>query len=288
MTASLFRMSFAALTITLTMSTYQQSWAQTSKNQPPSAAEQGNMLVYAVAWKQTAAEYKALYHQAFNIARMRLDEALNKKQAGEKPLAVITDIDDTIFNASDYWGYLIRNDMDFFDDALWDAWVPENKFVATPGSLDFLNYADSKDVQIFYISNRDQGAKTYEYAIGNLKSLGFPQIDNEHVIIQIETSDKEAVQKKIMEKYDVVVMLGDNLNDFQRKYYVKNVDERMKLMEEDKDLFGNKFILLPNPTDGHWIRAIFGDSEPPASAESRKIFRKAAGISASISTEDKK
>jgi predicted secreted acid phosphatase len=43
----------------------------------------GNMLVYAVAWKQTAAEYRALYHQAYNIARMRLDTALAAK--GAKP-----------------------------------------------------------------------------------------------------------------------------------------------------------------------------------------------------------
>lgn len=27
------------------------------------APKDGNMLVYAVAWKQTAAEYRALYHQ---------------------------------------------------------------------------------------------------------------------------------------------------------------------------------------------------------------------------------
>ena len=23
-----------------------------------------------------------------------------------------------------------------------------------------------------------------------------------------------------------------------------------------------KFVIFPNPTDGHWIRAIFGESEP--------------------------
>ena len=49
---------------------------------------------------------------------------------------------------------------------------------------------------------------------------------------------------------------GDSLNDFQRVYYVKDVDQRNALMEKDKNLFGEKFILLPNPTDGHWVRAI--------------------------------
>jgi predicted secreted acid phosphatase len=31
-----------------------------------------NNLMMAMAWKQTAAEFRALYHQGFNIARMRV------------------------------------------------------------------------------------------------------------------------------------------------------------------------------------------------------------------------
>jgi 5'-nucleotidase (lipoprotein e(P4) family) len=202
------------------------------------------------------------------------------RQKAQNPLAIITDIDDTIFDASNYWGYLISQGKDFFDDTIWDEWVPENKFAATPGSLDFLNYATQQGVEIFYISSRDQGPKTVEYALGNLNALGFPQADEQHVTILIESSHKEEPQKKVMENYDVVLMLGDNLNDFQRKYYVKDVDERIKLMEEDKDEFGKRFILVPNPTDGHWIRAIFGDSEPPASDQNRKTFEQAAKRSA--------
>ncbi|HFQ4855106.1 hypothetical protein AABD46_20970 [Vibrio parahaemolyticus] len=42
-------------------------------------------------------------------------------------------------------------------------------------------------------------------------------------------------------------------------------------MEEDKELYGRKYVLFPNPTDGHWIAAIFGDSEPPQSKENSKF-----------------
>ena len=256
------------------------SMAQSTPPKTTPAPKDGNMLVYAAAWKQTAAEYRALYHQGYNIARMRLDEALKTHKKGDKPLAVITDIDDTILNAANYWGWLVNNNKDFFEDPAWDKWVAENKFTAMPGALEFFKYADSKGVQIFYVSNRDQGPKTFDYAIGNLKALGFPQVDKDHVTIQIDTSNKEGPQNKIAEKYNVVVMLGDNLNDFKRKYYVKDVDERAKLMEEDKDQFGRKFIVFPNPSDGHWIRAIFGDSEPPATAENRATFKRAASKSA--------
>ncbi|MNC73958.1 hypothetical protein D3C75_1252410 [compost metagenome] len=44
-------------------------------------------------------------------------------------------------------------------------------------------------------------------------------------------------------------------------------------MTEDKEQFGRKFIIFPNPTDGHWLKAIFGDSEPPATPENRAKFK---------------
>ena len=244
--------------------------------QGPHGEGLSNNLMAAVAWKQTAAEYKALYHQGFNIARDRIDVALKARKSGDKPLAIVSDMDDTILNASNYWGYLINQNLDFFDDPSWDKWIPTNKIIATPGAVDLMNYAKEKGVEVFYVSSRDQGEKTYEYALSNLKANGFPFVDTEHVTVLRESSNKEPKQKAIAEKYNVVAYLGDNLNDFQRKYYVKDVDERARLMEEDKAQFGRKFIVFPNPTDGHWMRAIFGDSEPPASDVNRQTFKKAA------------
>ena len=51
---------------------------------------------------------------------------------------------------------------------------------------------------------------------------------------------------------------------------------RNDLMEKNKDLFGKKFILMPNPTDGHWVRAIFGESEPAPTKQNRQTWKKAA------------
>ncbi len=241
-----------------------------------SAGGSRNLLISATAWKQTAAEYQALYYQAFNIARLHLDNALRSRKPGDKPLAVITDVDDTILSPISYWGHLIENDLDFFDDALWDRWVEADRFNVLPGALDFLNYCRDNNVEVFYVTNRDQGEATYDLAVQNLKTGGFPFIDEKHLIVQRETSNKETPQKAIAADYNVVVMLGDSLNDFQRKYYVKDVDERIRLMEEDRERYGIEYIVLPNPTDGHWIRAIFGDSEPPANDENRAIFKAAA------------
>ncbi|HLT63185.1 MAG TPA: hypothetical protein VKZ92_01550 [Pseudohongiella sp.] len=47
-------------------------------------------------------------------------------------------------------------------------------------------------------------------------------------------------------------------------------------MAEDRERFGTEYILFPNPTDGHWMAAIFGESEPPASAENLQRLKEAA------------
>lgn len=235
-----------------------------------------NPLLWALAWKQTAAEFGALCHQAYNIARLRVDMALRRRESDDKPLAVIADMDDTIIHAKNYWGHLIEEGLDFFDDAIWDEWLPKNLITAVPGSLDFFAYCDERNVEVFYVTSRDQGDRTYEYALNQLRLLNFPYADAEHLTVYRDTSDKTPTRQAVSAGHQIVLMLGDNLNDYKRDYYVADVDERYALMERDKNEYGEKFILLPNPTDGHWVRAIFGESEPEPTDENRRILRSAA------------
>ncbi|MCH7816100.1 MAG: 5'-nucleotidase, lipoprotein e(P4) family [Proteobacteria bacterium] len=254
------------------------SFALGQDAQAPQADSQElhNNLLVAVAWKQTAAEYRALYYQGFNLARMRVELALANHTSASKPLAVVTDVDETLLLASDYWGYLINQGQDFFDDASWDRWLPENRAVASPGALEFLRFCESNNVEVFYVTNRNQGDATYQIAVANLQAWDFPYVDQQHLTVLRESSNKETVQQRIMQDYEVVVFLGDNLNDFRRKYYRSSVEQRLSLMQEDRERYGRDFILFPNPTDGHWIRAIFGDSEPPPSDRNRQVLKDAA------------
>jgi 5'-nucleotidase (lipoprotein e(P4) family) len=242
----------------------------------PSGSGVNNLLIGAVAWKQTAAEYRALYYQGYALARLRVQQALAQRKASDKPLAVVSDLDDTVLLPLPYWGHLVSQNKDFFDDAIWDSWIPKNQMVVAPGAQGFFKYCADNGVEVFYISSRDQGERTFEYGLNHVKLAGLPYADEAHVTLLRESSNKEKRQDEIAQKFDVVVFLGDNLNDFRRKYYSKNVDERLRLMEEDREQYGQRYIVFPNPTDGHWMRAIFGDSEPPASDAHREIFKKAA------------
>jgi len=240
----------------------------------PAATSDENLYTAAVAWRVTAAERDALYRQGFNVARDLLDDAL---AAGhERPLAIVSDIDDTVLSSDSYWRLLLEEGGHAFDDALWDRWVAENGPTATPGAVEFLEYAESRGVEVFYVSQRDQGERTDEFGLANLRQAGLPFADAEHVTIQRDSSDKEEAQSAVAEQYEVVAYLGDNLNDFSRAYYVDGVEERRSLVGEDAEAFGRRFVLFPNPTDGHWVRAIFGESEPADSPEYRERFLRSA------------
>lgn len=226
-----------------------------------------NALAMAVAWKETAAEYDALYLQGFAVARDRVEQALRQRAQtpGGKPLAVVSDLDDTVLDTRDFWRETIAAGEQFFSDARWDAWVAKNRVRATPGAVAFLEFCLDNGVEVFYITNRDQGEETTRLALGNMAAAGLPFADDAHLTVLTADSNKEPRQHAIAGTHEIVVFLGDNLNDFSRGYYLPHFESRRARLEDDREQFGRRFILFPNPTDGHWIRAIFGMSEPDPS-----------------------
>ena len=235
-----------------------------------------NPLLWAVAWSSTAAEFAALCHQAFNFAKFRVDQAVQQHDGSKRPLAVIADMDNTIVHAASYWGYLINEGIDFFNDDIWDEWIPKNLITLVPGAEEFLRHCEKQSVEVFYVTNRDQGPNTYNYALKQLQYLEIPFADREHLTVFQDSSDKTPAREAISATHELTLLLGDNLNDFKRDYYIDDIDERFALVERDKEDLGSRFIILPNATDGHWVRAIFGESEPAATAENRQILLEAA------------
>src|SRR3982751_4691956 len=94
--------------------------------------------VWASLYQQRSAEYKALCFQAYNIAKLRLDAALKVK--GKRPLAIITDIDETVLDNSPYDAVRAINDLDF-DLAGWKAWTAKGIADTVPGAPSFFKYA---------------------------------------------------------------------------------------------------------------------------------------------------
>jgi predicted secreted acid phosphatase len=97
---------------------------------------------------------------------------------------------------------------------------------------------------VFYITS-GIGPKTMELVLANMKAAGLPFAEGPR---DITDSDKEPRQRQLAQSRDVV-FLGDNLNDFRRRYYVTGGKPALEV--EDGQRGCRRFILFPNPTDGH-------------------------------------
>lgn len=215
--------------------------------------------VGAVLYMQKAGEYRALCLQAFNWAKKAIEmDDLTKKRLPKierkKPRAIVVDIDETMLDNSPAQAAGIKKNQPFnLQD--WYAWGEMRKAKAIPGAVDFANFAKSKNVRIFYVSNRDQVQK--QATIDNLKTVGFPDISDENVVLRDKDSTKEPRRLAIAEKYRIVSLIGDNLNDFSNIFERKSVADRFTEVEKVKELWGNKFIVLPNAMYGDWESAIY-------------------------------
>ena len=236
------------------------STAQQATQQTPATAD-NEYQVSAVLYMQKAAEYRALTYQAFNIAKMQLDADFDKKNLKKlpkierkMPRAVVVDIDETVLDNSPAQAFNIKNRLPF-DLKNWYAWGEQRKAKAIPGAVDFLNYASKKGAKVFYVSNRDEVQK--QATIDNLKAVGFPDATVETVRLRQKDSTKEPRRMAIAEKYRIVLLIGDNLDDLSNIYEKKSVDARFAEVDKTREMFGHKFIVLPNAMYGTWESAIY-------------------------------
>ena len=213
--------------------------------------------ILALSWVQNSAEFKALAHQAFNIAKFRWDM---DTKGGKK--AVIVDVDETIIDNSPFSAGLLGKDYGYSDDT-WKAWCNDVSATAIPGSVEFLDHVVKTGGDVFYITNRKSMPKKNidlkAVTMKNLKTLGFPQIDDKHMLLRTGSSKKQGRRDVVVGMgYRVVLLMGDNLADFDAAFDGDTMTKRSKAVESNKAKFGTEFIMLPNPIYGAWEGAVYG------------------------------
>ncbi|MEP6673626.1 MAG: 5'-nucleotidase, lipoprotein e(P4) family [Ferruginibacter sp.] len=208
---------------------------------------------YPVLWQQQAAEYRALCYQAFNLAELRLSE-LSRKKLRKGHLAIITDLDETILDNS-YSEAQLMKEGKTYNSKSWKDWLEHSAATGVPGAVAFLKKAKEKGISIFYISNRKTA--DIQSTLLNLQKLGLPDVDTLHMFFQKDSSSKESRRQLVMQHYNVLMLLGDNLNDFTYVFENKNVADRFTQTDKMMDEWGKRFIVLPNAVYGDWENAIY-------------------------------
>jgi acid phosphatase len=242
-------------------------------------------ILNATLWMQRSVEYKANSLSVFALAKMRLEQALADKnwtgapaeQKGayqDLPPALILDLDETLIDNSRFQAWMVLNDKTFTPE-VWTKFVNAQVTEAIPGALDFLKFAESKGVKLFYVSNRtaEEEAGTRK----NLERLGFPMGGNVDTFLMARKkpdwgSAKGTRRAFVAKDYRVLLNLGDNFGDFVDAYRGSEA-ERLKVLEENKDRWGREWIMLANPTYGSFESAPFDHDFKKSPEEQRKAKR---------------
>lgn len=175
----------------------------------------GNALTDATAYAllyQESAEVAALQMQAFNLAQIRLDEAIEDNEGTGEGLAIVTDIDSTIMDDTCYIAGAVLNAAGRISLGLepWtnNDWAGYYHAVATtadtviPGALEFMQGAAEEGVKIYYITNRPY--YELDLTVKQLDRAGFP----------VDAEAYEGAGDGVLgEYYDY------NLVDFKSDYY---------------------------------------------------------------------
>lgn len=222
-------------------------------------------LILSTNWFVRSAEMRACFYQAYNLARLRLDNSLKQPSDETMKKAVIVDVDETVLDNTPFEIKCIETGKGYSSEA-WIKWTGLGKAKALPGALEFLTYAKSKGVEVFYVSNRKIAERSS--TLKNLDSLGFPYADTTHMLFRTKESSKEERRKSIAANYEIVLMVGDNLTDFDMIFEKRGDDLGFSLVEQNKSKFGDKFIILPNPMYGDWEMALY-PKEPKSTDENK-------------------
>jgi 5'-nucleotidase (lipoprotein e(P4) family) len=231
---------------------------------PPSGTCDSHEDLHAVLWMQTAAEYRALATAVYARAVPVLDRALQDpawtaavEQTGayaSLPPAVIVDLDETVLDNTAFQGQLVR-DRQFYTEAAWADWVRTGQARAVPGAQAFIRAVEERGARVFYVSNRAAGQE--ESTIANLRALGV-ETAGDRLLSPGEqgwTTDKSSRRAFVAERHRVLMVVGDDLGDFVGIARLSPA-ERTALVDRYADRWLERWVLLPNPSYGSWLRAL--------------------------------
>ncbi len=245
----------------------------------PSELQRG--LLWADLWVQTSGEYMACCLQTYRIAGDQVQRNLQDLQAREigfaaeqrgKPPAVIMDLDETVVDNSPYQTYLYDNGLDFTVENFTKFIVDERASIRlVPGVKDFIARMDALGVTVACITDRTEETRqaTIEtLARGGINTAGMEDPQGVRLIMGHGEHDKVSRRAKVLAKYQVIGLVGDQLGDFSDEFTPKgtnlsvpqSIDIRRDAVLAARGKFGIEWFVLPQPVYGSWQRLLKGDA----------------------------
>jgi acid phosphatase len=262
------------------------SFALSGQDQPSRDA------LNATLWQQQSVEYRAGAIQAWRAAAHALplalkdkswtasleQQALPAKQWKKLPPAIIVDVDETVLDNSPGQARFLTEGDGRYSVKLWQAWTAERRANAVPGAARFLDDARRRGVTVFYVTNR--GNDEADATRANLEAQGLPVAGargglGDTLLLRGErpdwVSDKSSRRLAVAAHYRIILLGGDDLNDF----FPARISpaERLAKALPYEGWWGVRWIILANPMYGSWEDSLldFDRALSPAQASERKL-----------------
>lgn len=188
---------------------------------------------------------------------------------GDRPLAVVLDVDETAIQNLGY-EYDEALHRRTFDAERWNRWeqTGAEAVAPMPGAVTALNDVREAGVKVIFNSNRRAANATHTEIALNNAGLG-PARHRDTLFLQGDFapgSGKDPRRAAIAERYCVIAMAGDQLGDFSDLFNARTVGvpERRRAATSGPfaALWGYGWFLLSNPVYGPGLRGTFNDVFP--------------------------
>jgi 5'-nucleotidase (lipoprotein e(P4) family) len=232
-------------------------------NQP--ATPEPKESLNATLWVQTSAEYSASTLQAYQLAVANLDRALADPQwtavlersvdDPALPPAVMLDLDQTVLDTGSYNARLLLQDGSYAGSSFAD-WCRQVTAPAIPGVQEFVGHAVKRGITVIYNSARSEELR--DCTARNLLALGLPLPGQQQLLLSDGTAATGKAQHRssVASQYRVLLLVGDNLNDFVSGTKTGPASRRA-MAAQYAARWGREWIMLPNPIYGSWEYSLY-------------------------------
>ena len=219
-------------------------------------------------YMQTSGEYRACCLQTYRWAEERLAALLKSKPA--RP-AIVMDLDETVLDNGAFQTFLYNNKLEY-SDSLWEVFEKDypQEVQLIPGAKSFIAAAERRGVTVLYLSNRLEQYRNSTLRVLSRLKLNTGRIEQRLFLKSKDSSSEKTTRREqIAAQYNVLMLLGDNLRDFNETFvapkfgkddgievHQKAIADRHRRVDEASCHWGVDWFVLPNPSYGEWEKMI--------------------------------
>lgn len=207
---------------------------------------------YRALQYQQSANNAALQLQTWRNARVQLDRILTRRATHHLPnkkLAVMTDLDETVLDNSALLARDFKQCHTYTTWDTWNDWELHGNPRLIPGARAFFDYAASKRIAIYYVSDRYQ--QNIDSTLATMRRLGLPQAVESHTMLYTTAANTKAVRRAAIKKHHTLVMqFGDQLLDFNGSFSGLSPQQQHARAQKFNSHWGRDWIMLPNAAYG--------------------------------------